>query len=564
VQVQTVPASAAGATRPGGAIRSGPAAEGGRAATRRRRQLIVLVAVLAGALLQVMQYAVNRAIWLDEALIVHNVLNRGFRGLMDPLDFGQTAPYGFLALERAAVALLGGGEYALRLVPLLAGLAALALFPAVARRYVSAPARTVAVAIFALTPFLVYYASEVKQYSLDVLVATVVLWAAAELRDRRPGAVGKAMAAGVLGAWLSQPAVFMLAGAGLALMHGAVRAGDRRRMTALAGIGAAWLASFAGSYALSRRSLADPEYMQAFWRHGFMPLPPAGAADWAWLPERFVRMFREPLGVVGENPFPLLQHLQTGAGVVLFAAGVAWMFRRRPLRLAIAGLPFVLMVAAAAVRAYPFAGNYLTSGRVLMFLLPSLALVLGEGAARVWRAVPAGRAAAAGAVALLLLPSLVYATVSVPHARAEVKPLLQYSAEQRRPGDLLYVYYNARPQYLYYAPRYGWTGANTVMGICSRLRPEAYIGDMARLRGRPRVWLLFVDGKGVDEFNERGLMLSVLDHVGRRLDDQVSVGASLYLYDLTVRGPEPAPFRAAVPTFAPDAALDCRGPWGNP
>lgn len=562
MQVQTVPVPAAGATRPGGAIRSGPAMA--RAATRRRRQLIVLVAVLAGALLRVMQYAVNRAIWLDEALIVHNVLGRGFRGLMDPLELGQTAPYGFLALERAAVELLGSSEYALRLVPLLAGLAALALFPAVARRYVSAPARVVAVAVFALAPFLVYYASEVKQYSLDVLVATVVLWAAAELRDRRPGAAGKAAAAGVLGVWLSQPAVFMLAGAGLALMHVAVRDGDRRRMAMLAAVGAAWLASFAGSYALSRRSLADPEYMQAFWRHGFMPLPPASAADWAWLPERFVRIFREPLGVVGENPFPVLQHLQTAAGVVLFAAGVAWMFRRRPLRLAVAGLPLVLMVAASAVRAYPFAGDYLTSGRVLVFLLPSLALVLGEGAARVWRAAPAGRAAAGGAVALLLVPSLVYATVSVPHARAEIKPLLEYSAEQRRPGDLLYVYYNARTQYRYYAPRYGWTDAGTVMGICARLRPEGYIGDMMRLRGRPRVWLLFVDGEGVDEFDERGLMLSVLDHVGRRLDDQVSVGASLYLYDLTPRAPEPPPFRAQVPTFAPDPALDCRGPWENP
>ncbi|HYW13988.1 MAG TPA: hypothetical protein VE871_18635, partial [Longimicrobium sp.] len=471
--MQTLPVPAAGATRPGGVIRSGPGTRDGRAATRRRRQLIVLVAVLAGALLRVMQYAVNRALWLDEALIVHNVLGRGFRGLMDPLEFGQAAPYGFLALERAAVLLLGSSEYALRLVPLLAGLGALALFPAVARRYVSAPARTVAVAVFALAPFLVYYASEVKQYSLDVLVATVVLWAAAELRDRRPGAAGKAMAAGVLGVWLSQPAVFMLAGAGLALMHVAVRDGDRRRMAMLAAVGAAWLASFAGSYAVSRRSLGDAEYLQAFWRDGFMPLPPASAAEWAWLPGRIIRLFREPLGVMGENPFPLLQLLQTAAGLALCAAGVAWMLRRRPLRVAVVGLPLVLLVAASAVRAYPFAGDYLTSGRVLLFLVPSLALLLGEGAARVWRAAPggqavAGRAAAAVAVALLLAPSLVYAAVSVPHARAEVKPLLQYAAEQRRPGDLLYVYYDARPHLLYYGARYGWTGADTTVGVCSR------------------------------------------------------------------------------------------------
>jgi hypothetical protein len=524
----------------------------------------VLLLLSVGTLLRLLQFAVDRALWLDEALIVRSVLDRGFAGLLQPLEFGQTAPYGFLVLERLAVTLLGTGEYALRLVPLLAGLGALYLFPAVARRYVSAPARIVALAIVALAPFLVYYSSEVKQYSLDVLVALGVLWAAAELRDRRPGTALKAALIGVLGVWFSQPAVFMLAGAGLALMHVAVRDGDRRRMGMLVAVGTAWLVSFAGSYAVSRHSLADPEYMQAFWRDGFMPLPPASLAEWAWLPERILRIFREPLGVMGSDPFPALRILQTAAGVILCAAGAAWMARRRPLRLALAGLPFLLMVAASAVHAYPFAGGYLSSGRVLMFLVPSLALVLGEGAVRLWRAAPAGRAAAAAAVALMLAPSLVYAVVSVPHVRAEVKPLLQYSAEQRQPGDLLYVYYNGRPQYLYYAPRYGWTEGNTVMGICSRLRPAAYIDDLVRLRGRPRVWLLFVDGKAAEGYDERKLMLSYLDHVGRRLDDQVSVGASLYLYDLTARSPEPPPFRASIPAFQHDVALDCRGPWSNP
>lgn len=534
-----------------------------RADAQRRRRLLVLLLLSVGTLLRLMQFAVDRALWLDEALIVRSVLDRGFGGLLQPLAFGQTAPYGFLALERLAVTLLGTGEHALRLVPLLAGLGTLYLFPAVARRYVSGPARIVALAIVALAPFLVYYSSEVKQYSLDVLVALGVLWAAAELRDGRPRAALKAALVGVLGVWFSQPAVFMLAGAGLALLHGAVRDGDRRRMGTLLAVGAAWLASFAGSYAVSRASLADPEYMQAFWRPGFMPVPTT-AAEWMWLPERMLRLFREPLGVMGKDPFPVLRFGQMAAGVVACAAGAWWMGRRRPLRLALLGLPFLLMVAASVVRAYPFAGSYESSGRVLMFLVPSLALLMGEGAVRLARALPGGRVVTGVAVALLLAPSLVYATASVPHVRAEVKPLLEYSAQHRMPGDVMYVYYNARPQFMYYGERYGWTGDAVVTGTCARLRPARYVDDVARLQGRPRVWLLFVDGKGVDSFDEKGLILSYLDHVGRRLDDQVSVGASLYLYDATRQGAEPAPFSARIPEFAPDPALDCRGPWGEP
>jgi hypothetical protein len=539
-----------------------------RVATARRRRFVLLLLLCVGVLLRLLQYAVDRALWLDEALIVHSIINRSPAELLDPLAFGQTAPYGFLLLVWAAMQLLGAGEYALRLVPLLAGLTALLFFHRVARRYVSGPARLVALAVFALAPYLIYYASEVKQYSFDVLVALAVLWVAADLAGGRRG-YAVAAATGVVAVWFSQPAIFVLAGTGLAIFAVAIRRGDLAGVRALGGVGAAWLASFAGSFAVSRRSLADAEYMQAFWRDGFMPLPPTTLTEWLWLPARFLKIFEEPLGVMGEQPFPLLGALQIAAGTLTLLVGATYMARRRPLHLAILGLPFLLMVAAAAVRAYPFAGTYVSGGRVLMFLIPAFALMIGEGAVRLarWRPAslrPLGAAAAMAAVAFLLLPSIVYATLGIPHVRAEVKPLLEYSAEQRRPGDVLYVYYNAGPQALYYLPQYGWTPESTVIGICSRLRPAGYVADVNRLVGNPRVWLLFVDGLGIDEFDERRLILSYLDHTGRRLDDQVSVGASLYLYDLAAGQDERESFSAEVPEFLPDPALDCRGPWGPP
>lgn len=512
-------------------------------------------------MLRLLQYAADRSLWLDEALIASSILSRDLAALADPLDYGQTAPYGFLALVRGVVSVLGTSEHALRLVPLLAGLGALGLFPATARRYVSAPARTVALALFALAPFLVYYSSELKQYSMDVLVAVAVLWMAAGLRDGtlRPAA---AAAIGAAAVWLAQPAIFMLAGAGLALAGTAVLRRDAPQLRVLVPLGGVWLASFAGAYAVARRSLADPEYMASFWRAGFPPRLPWSGSDWLWLPERLFRIFREPLGVMGDGPLPLLGTLQGVAGVVALAAGAAWMARKRSLRLALLMLPLLLVLAAAGARLYPFAANYQSSGRVLMFLIPSLVLVIGEGTARLGRLRPGGGFAAAGVVVLLLLPSLAYAAAGVPHVRAEVKPLLEYAAEERQPGDPLYVYYNAAPQAAYYLPRYGWPSDRIVHGVCSRLRPAAYVQDAHRLVGHPRVWLLFVDGRGIDAFDEKGLILSYLSHVGRRLDDQVSVGASLYLYDLSPRDGDPGPFRVAVPEFAPDPAIECRGPWG--
>lgn len=532
-----------------------------RADRARRRRLIVLLLLIFGVALRLLQYAANRSLWLDEALIASSILGRDLAGLAEPLDFGQTAPYGFLLLVRGAVTALGTSEYVLRLVPLLAGLGALALFPMTARRYVSAPARTVALALFALAPFLVYYASELKQYSMDVLVSVAVLWMAAGLRDRtlRPGV---AAAIGAAAVWLAQPAIFMLTGAGLTLALLAALRRDAPRLRALLPVGTIWLASFMGAYAISRRSLADPEYMASFWRAGFLPSFPLSGSDWLWLPERIYRIFREPLGVMGDDPLPLLGTLQSVAGMAALTAGAIWMARKHAPRLAVLGLPLLLVVLAAMARLYPFAANYQSSGRVLMFLIPSLVLVMSEGAVRLGRLRPGGRVAAASVVGLMLLPSVGYAAAGVPHVRAEVKPLLDYSVEEREPGDLLYVYYNAWPQAMYYLPRYGWTPDRTVRGICSRLRPAGYIPDLERLSGAGRVWFLFVDGKAVDGYDERRLMLTYLSHVGRRLDDQVSVGASLYLYDLSAGDTDPGPFRVTVPEFAPDPAIDCRGPWG--
>jgi len=541
--------------------------EGARAAARRRRRLAVLGVVAAGIVLRLMQYGVNRALWLDEALLSSNILGRGWADLFGrPLDYAQTAPWGFLAAQKLLTVALGTSEYVLRLLPLLAGIAGLLLMPALARRYVSRPAAPLAIAVVALAPYLVYYSSEVKQYALDACFTTLVLilaWDAGRTASPRRGALLLGLA-GTVAVWFSQPVVFVLAGVSLALALDALRRGDRARLAGVVAAGACWGVSFLLSYLAYRGTINDPEYMNAFWRDGFMPLPPETAREWLWLPSRIARVFREPMGVLDDTESPF--RYATGAVALAgFAVGGAWMARRRSLRFALLFLPLGLTLLASALGLYPLAGTYMASGRVLIFLVPLLALPMAEGAVAAARRLKgeAGRTAFAVLAAGMLLPGISYAALSVPHVRAEIKPLLEFAAEQRRPGDLMYVYYNARTQFRYHGPRYGWSeGSNAVMGVCGRYREDRYLDDLARLRGRDRVWILFVDGKGAGGYDERKLMLSFLDHIGKRLDDRVAIGASLYLYDLRPGNTRPGAFQAEGRTYPYDLALDCRGPWG--
>ncbi len=84
--------------------------------------------VALGIILRLRQYLANRSLWLDEAMLALNIIHKDFGELVGKLDYEQGAPLGFILLEKLAATLIGDGERALRLLPLLAGCASLVLF----------------------------------------------------------------------------------------------------------------------------------------------------------------------------------------------------------------------------------------------------------------------------------------------------------------------------------------------------------------------------------------------------------------------------------------------------
>ncbi|MCC6488654.1 MAG: glycosyltransferase family 39 protein, partial [Candidatus Hydrogenedentes bacterium] len=245
--------------------------------------LLPLSLLMLAVALRTAEYAHNKAIWLDEAYVALNVLDRDYTALLKPMEWGQAAPLGFLFAERFAVEHAGPGEYALRLVPYLAALAGAVLFWWLLRRWVSAQAGPIALALFALSPALTRYAAEVKPYSTDVLV-TLVLVALATLCLERmsPIRIVALALAGAAAIWCAYPAAFVLAGIGVTL---AMRIGAQRRWVILPGLmlmGAVWLASFAWYYRVSLRALGGNVEVMGWWAEYYMPVPPRSLADFNW------------------------------------------------------------------------------------------------------------------------------------------------------------------------------------------------------------------------------------------------------------------------------------------
>jgi predicted membrane-bound mannosyltransferase len=122
--------------------------------------------LIFGLVCRLRQYGANTSLWHDEALVALNVLHKSFAGLLGPLEWKEAAPPGFLVVEKLAVSFLGRSEYALRLIPLLAGLVGLTLFAGLARRVSGTGAAWLwAVLLMAASGKLIVQSNEVKHFT---------------------------------------------------------------------------------------------------------------------------------------------------------------------------------------------------------------------------------------------------------------------------------------------------------------------------------------------------------------------------------------------------------------
>ena len=84
------------------------------------------VVIAIGAALRCVSYLRRDILWLDEAATARNVVERSLAELLTvPLDYGQSAPKGFLLLEWVVTRVFGTSALAFRLIPFASGIAGL-------------------------------------------------------------------------------------------------------------------------------------------------------------------------------------------------------------------------------------------------------------------------------------------------------------------------------------------------------------------------------------------------------------------------------------------------------
>jgi hypothetical protein len=492
---------------------------------------IALVIILFGIALRLGQYIANRSLWSDEAKLALNIISRSFVELTQPLSYNQGAPLGFLFVQKIVVLVFGNRDYILRLFPLVAGITAVLLFYKVANSYIEGAGVLVALGLFAVSSPLIYYASEVKQYSSDAMISLLLLFIAGKWIEESTSVKYFIILVfvGALSLWMSHPALFILAGIGLGLALDRLAERDWPRLIWLGAAFLTWLASFATLYFVSLRYLAANAALLGYWRGSFMPMPPW--RDVIWFPTYFVTMLVSPSGVaVGRIGLFVFR--------LVFLMGCFSLFFRNWQRAAILVIPFPVTMLASGLEKYPF------SGRLLLFILPLAFLLVAEGISRTHlilkRVGPRTAFSLSSALAILLLfEPTCFALQEFwhPYIGEDIEPVISFMAQHKQSTDSVYVYYGASSAFRYYAPQYNLENSDYSVGISSRQEPARYIQELDRLSGRGRVRFLFSHNCYWCPVNEETYFLSHLDDIGARVDEFRAPGASAYVYNLAPARP---------------------------
>lgn len=386
-------------------------------------------------------YVQNRSLFIDEACLSSQLIERTYGGLFENLEY-QYAPPFFAIAEKAMVDLLGPNEYALRLFPLLAGLLGLVLFYRLCCRFLPDRYLILPLFLFSFGMPLLQYATEVKQYSSDILVTILLLllsfrWKVEDLNFRK--AICWALT-GSFVVWFSMPGVFMLFGLGIFYLYEVYKKQlFEKAVFILVPIGF-WLLSFGIYYFAIIRKDIGLENLEDYHGRFFLPLFPTNLDELAQFGEIIITFFRTAIGAT---------ILELTFGVLTFLLALYTFWKKDFSKVIIFTLPILAAMFASGLKLYSLIP------RLTLFFMPILILLIGIGQEKLFERISAKWRW------LLILPLLIIAFNQKGYqyfynrfSLEEMRPVLYQVAAQRKEGDATFLYVHGTHAYHFYANHY--------------------------------------------------------------------------------------------------------------
>lgn len=518
-------------------------------------QYLIWTVLFLGVFLRSAEYFQNRPLWSDEAFTTHKIIHYPLSVMVAPapgeniLEWIHSCavnyPLGFIVLEKIAVFSLGTSELALRFIPFICGLISVFIFYKIAAEIFSGLWITVAVGLFAVSPSLIYFSSEIKPYSSDVLIVLLLY----KLLQRDLSHWRGAFDAGIKGGmaiWYSFPALFVLMSTGAFCFLRAIVYKHFKAAQCLALSLTLWVISYGVYYFLSLRHLVENKKFVSYFSQSLMPIENGLVACAVWL----VHGIKDFLGNTLAWPWFLT--------VLFFGFGLWGFLKSKRESLWPLLMPMVLVALVIVLKLYPFAG------RTLLFLVPAVILIAVEGIREITSRFLKNHVWLSAALILFFLwPSAVASAKQLMESGGpeDMRSIMRFLAANQKEGDKVFMNNAAHFAAGYYDKLYN---------IPSQSRIVAYLGDGLSfdekgpvlryfnfyensigefrwhqeifpdritiryywpepMEKSPRTWVIF------SHMTQEGeeYSLRYFDLIGKRMTEYHSRDASIYLYDFT-------------------------------
>ena len=428
---------------------------------------LLISAVLLGIVLRLRAYLSGRSLWLDESSLALGFVDVGLTELLlNPLPNFQSAPPGFLLLTYLSISVFGLSEFSFRAVPLIASVLSVVIVFFIAKKYLqNFLARAFLIGAFAVSPVLIYYSSEFKQYSVDVLaVSFFALTLTTNIRALNKPLRGLLIAGISLLVFSSLIAIpvfgiWVLARYLIANKVNLASLWNFIKQNALLIFIPVLFIALHGLHVVINRKV---DGMVEYWT-GAGGLPPADGGFVSWLGLRIANTLAEPfvsqqISLPRDELDPLISWLPM---LVLILIGLSKPSKVSLFALGVIAIPVVLSIAVI----YPL------GGRLTLFLIPMTLLLAAKGIDTILdRSLVVGGVGVivlAGAVTLNPIMTSGYYFLT-PNDNRDTKWAME--VVDKVPGSVLLLDFNNRKQ----------VGIQQIMGFRENIQTEGISLELAR------------------------------------------------------------------------------------
>lgn len=385
-----------------------------------------ITAIIAGFSFRLLLYYWNDSLFRDESYLLLDIINKPFAHLIGGDDCA-TDPFPFLWALKLMYIVVGSSEFYFRLIPLMAGICSLILYYFLACKTLKNRYGIIASTwVFAVAYNEILYSVLTKHYSLDVLVATILIYVFYPVitKPLRPQAILLLTLTGIIAIPISYPAIFIIGGISIGLFIN-FRKIHIKYTIFFTGITSL---TFLVLYLYVIKNQINP-YMYGFFEDGFAP----HTFD-LWYLKAALRPFD---GILGRIRYlqPLL--------LIICIIGLNYIRKNEFVWAFTLIFPLILVLIASGLHMYPF------EPRLLLFITPNLLLLFGYGVGRLCGTLQ-GKLRFSLLIILIIVPYTIVAITSFLRPCGGVREAFQYVEEKKKPGDIILVDMFAAPTVKFY------------------------------------------------------------------------------------------------------------------